>query len=172
MIYYLKELAEHKSQSKIHHIIRCIATPKELMLCFYYSTNMSLSMGCETESSCPLLSAVTDFSASFQEACPPSPPPMPGRVITLLTHCHFIVLIYSQGVCGLDLDGESSLWYWYKYPSYISEVCDGSLWWLSLLSSRHANWQIKSKNRTFDPASCLVKKCHFTPRLIGSKWTN
>ena len=41
-------------------------------------------------------------------------------------------------------------WFWYKYPSYTSE-----------LSSRHVHWQIKSKKKTFDSHSRLVGKTPF-----------
>ncbi len=46
-------------------------------------------------------------------------------------------------------------WVWYKDPSHISELCDGTL---CGLSKRHVHWWFKSTKKTLDPEYGLGQK--------------
>ncbi len=45
-----------------------------MLLCFPFSASLDLAAGCDVESTdCPVLSSVTEVSASVQNECPPLP---------------------------------------------------------------------------------------------------
>ena len=57
-----------------------------------------------------------------------------------------------------------SWWFWYKYPSYTSELGDGPLWWLSILSKSSLSDTAREPQfgkLILDPDDALLQNINF-----------